>query len=313
MVRELLVTDPGASGARPTKDVDCVVDLPSLLEFHRFSSSLRSRGFAECTDEGAPICRWVVNRVHVDVMPIDPVVLGFSNVWYPSGVEHALRVTTPEGSIRIVNAVHFCATKVESFLARGEGDFFHHDMEDLLEIVNSRHELVDELAAAPADVREFLADTFEVWLADTSFLDALPGHLPGDAANQARVPILLARLRKIASLRSEESAKPAQWEAKTPRLGQQALGPDGLPTRVPLRSSNLNAASYDAGSSTLTIEFHGGRTYDYLNVPATVYAGLIAAASHGRYFHQWIKGRYQHLPPTPLPGRVRTPTRRRPS
>lgn len=29
---------------------------------------------------------------------------------------------------------------------------------------------------------------------------ALPGHLPGDAANQARLPVILERLRSIASL-----------------------------------------------------------------------------------------------------------------
>jgi len=37
-------------------------------------------------------------------------------------------------------------------------------------------------------------------LAAPAFLDALPGHLPGDAASQARLPDLEDKLRQLASL-----------------------------------------------------------------------------------------------------------------
>jgi hypothetical protein len=130
MIRELLVTDPAAGPARPTRDVDCIVNPPAWIDYVQLCERLRKRGFTECTDEGAPVCRWVVQQVRVDVMPIDPAVLGFSNVWYPSTIDHAVRVDGPDGHVHIADAVHFCATKIESFLARGGGDFFHHDMED---------------------------------------------------------------------------------------------------------------------------------------------------------------------------------------
>jgi hypothetical protein len=200
MIRELVISDPAAGPARPTQDVDCIVNLPSRAEYQRFTEQLRSRGFSECMDDGAPICRWLVQSQRVDMMPVDPAILGFSNVWYPSGLEHSIKVQGPDAAIRIVDAVHFCATKIEAFLERGEGDFYHHDMEDFIAVVDGRPELVAELEQAPDDVRDFIAGTVADWLNDQRFIDALPGNLAGDAASQARLPILLGRLRELTSL-----------------------------------------------------------------------------------------------------------------
>jgi hypothetical protein len=97
MIRELLITDPAAGAARPTQDVDCIVNAVSWVDYAHLSGRLRSRGFSECMDEGAPLCRWVVQSIRVDLMPIDPAVLGFSNVWYPSTVEHALLIQAMDG------------------------------------------------------------------------------------------------------------------------------------------------------------------------------------------------------------------------
>ena len=59
-------------------------------------------------------------------------------------------------------------------------------------------------------------------------------------------------------------------------------------------SSNLFAVDYDSWQATLTIEFHSGGVYEYYSVPHSVYAGLISADSHGRYFHKHIKGCYNY-------------------
>jgi hypothetical protein len=291
MIRELLITDPAAGPARPTQDVDCIVNAASRAEYYQLSDRLRARGFAECTDEGAPLCRWTVKSVPVDVMPVDPEILGYSNVWYPSGIDHAVRERGPDGSIRMVDAVHFCATKIESFLGRADGDFYHHDMEDLIAVIDGRAELPAEVVAAPSDLRDFIAARLTEWLADKAFMAALPGNLAGDAASQARRPIVLLRMRQIAGLLK---AKPAQ-------IGRPLLGPSlrgtpaaPLPSRVSLTSSNLRAAEYDAATQTLVIDFHGGRRYQYSGVPHNVYAGLLRAPSHGRYFHQWIRDRYPY-------------------
>ena len=46
--------------------------------------------------------------------------------------------------------------------------------------------------------------------------------------------------------------------------------------------------------TTLEIQFRGGETYRYLNVPPSIYEGLIDAASKGQFFHRSIRGRYAY-------------------
>ncbi len=51
-------------------------------------------------------------------------------------------------------------------------------------------------------------------------------------------------------------------------------------------------------SQTLEIEFTNGAVYQYFDVPPDVYRGLMAAESHGRYFHQHVRDksyRYQRM------------------
>lgn len=58
-------------------------------------------------------------------------------------------------------------------------------------------------------------------------------------------------------------------------------------------SSNLVAVGYDSSSQTLRIQFHSG-TYDYFNVPAHVYQGLMNAGSKGGYHAVHIKDVYRY-------------------
>ncbi|WP_442962165.1 KTSC domain-containing protein [Pseudogracilibacillus sp. SE30717A] len=58
-------------------------------------------------------------------------------------------------------------------------------------------------------------------------------------------------------------------------------------------SSNLVAVGYDSSSQTLRIQFHNG-TYDYYNVPARIYHGLMNASSKGSYHAQYIKDAYRY-------------------
>ena len=57
-------------------------------------------------------------------------------------------------------------------------------------------------------------------------------------------------------------------------------------------SSNLSKVCYDGQVALLDITFHSGGEYRYSGVPQQIYAGLMSAASHGKYFARFIKGRY---------------------
>ncbi|WP_317445396.1 KTSC domain-containing protein [Streptomyces collinus] len=61
--------------------------------------------------------------------------------------------------------------------------------------------------------------------------------------------------------------------------------------RMPVTSSNIRSVGYDADSELLEIEFRSG-IYAYSSVPEEVYRGLMEASSHGRYFAQMIKNRF---------------------
>ena len=207
MIRGLLITDPGAAPERPTDDVDVIVQLTAREEFYRLNEELRRLGFREDSSEGAPVCRWVVEGVLVDVMPTEGSILGFSNDWYPAAHAHAFEVTADGESLRVVSAPYFCATKLEAFADRGKGDLYHHDLEDVLAVIDGRAELHAELVSSEDDVREYVSTRVAELLAMPAFLEALPGHLPGDEASQARLPLVEQRLRTIASLATSQQVR----------------------------------------------------------------------------------------------------------
>lgn len=198
----LLITDSAAPDVRVTKDVDVIVEIASRGDYYRLAESLRSFGFVEDASEGAPVCRWLVDGIVVDIMPTNEEILGFSNQWYPQALQYAtVQLIGEDIAIRLVTAPYFLATKIDAFYNRGNADFIaSHDMEDIITLLDGRPEIVEEIRTAPDDVREYLARKFGDFLQDRSFLDALPGHLYPDSASQQRIPILMGRIKGIADI-----------------------------------------------------------------------------------------------------------------
>lgn len=201
-VTGLLITDPGQPAIRPTEDVDLIVRAAVRSDYQRIEEVLRKRGFVNDVSADAPICRWRVGAITVDVMPTLKEILGFSNRWYPDALATAKNVTLPSGTlIRLVTAPVFLATKFEAFDDRGGRDYlFSHDLGDLISVVDGRDELIDECRAIETSLKSYLQERFRQLLAAPAFIDALPGHLPGDAASQARLPDLENKLRQLADL-----------------------------------------------------------------------------------------------------------------
>ncbi|HEX5372075.1 MAG TPA: hypothetical protein VFW84_05015 [Aquabacterium sp.] len=201
-VAGLLITDPAHPSIRPTLDVDIVVEVLALTDYHQIENALRERGFAPDMHPDAPLCRWQIDGVTVDVMPTDEAILGFANRWYPMCVSSAQALTLPGGTLlRVIRAPLFVATKLEAFHGRGAGDYlFSHDLGDIVSLLDGRQSLLDECRQMPLDLQTYLGDQFTALLANRNFLDALPGHLPTDPASQRRVGILQAVLRQMAAL-----------------------------------------------------------------------------------------------------------------
>lgn len=194
----LLITDPAGPPIRATQDVDLVAEVASLGDYYKLTEQLRGRGFQE---KGDIICRWCKGHLIVDVMPTEENILGFSNRWYPLAIQeaHPYQLSN-SSSIKVISAPLFVATKLESFNGRGGGDYGHHDIEDIVNLVDGRPELPSEIEKTSDSAREFIQQELDDLLADANFVDQLQWHLHPDVASQGRLPLIIERLRTIAGL-----------------------------------------------------------------------------------------------------------------
>ena len=109
----------------------------------------------------------------------------------------------PSGeTLKLISAPHFLITKLAAFNGRGNKDYqMSHDLEDLIAVVDGRKQLISEVDLAPDKLKQALAEQIAILLNDQSFIDALPGYMPGDSSNQERVPDILNNLRAIVEIK----------------------------------------------------------------------------------------------------------------
>lgn len=191
----LLITDDARPPIRPTIDVDLLTEVAPLISYYKLCDRLKERGFEENPEV---ICRWQRNDLKIDVMPTDGSVLGFTNSWYAEAARNPIKHQLPSGLfINVIASPLFLATKLESFASRGGHDYLHHDMEDIVNLVDGRPSLVEEVLGSVADARDYIRDEFEALLIDPLFDDRLVWLLQGE---HERKSIVRERMRKIAGL-----------------------------------------------------------------------------------------------------------------
>lgn len=200
-VVNLLLDNPDDSPARPTKDVDVIVELVAGERYSDVEAVLRQAGFSHDDSEGAPICRWRLGQLVVDIMPTTGDLIGLNTKWFQEALETAEIVEYAHERLRVVSPVGLLVTKFLTFSERGGGDYYaSHDLEDFLTVVDGRSRIVEEIDESRADLRAYLIEGFRALLAEDEFREALPGYLPPDSASQARLPILRSKLDRIAGL-----------------------------------------------------------------------------------------------------------------
>jgi hypothetical protein len=59
-------------------------------------------------------------------------------------------------------------------------------------------------------------------------------------------------------------------------------------------SSNIQSGDYDEASKTLLITFNTGRRYEHYGVPQELWEALKDAGSKGRFYSQFIKGKFAY-------------------
>jgi hypothetical protein len=192
----LLITDKAAAPIRGTNDVDVIAEIVTYADYIAFSERLRKAHFTEDAGEKPLTCRWHNGGLTLDVLTLNKEVLGFTNIWYESALKFASVLTLPGGqSIRVITAPFFLGTKMEAFRGRGKMDFqASHDLEDFVAVIEGRDTLFQEIVASPLPLRRYLGDAAKMLLAESRFLDVLPGFVLDDE----RVPLIKARIRSIA-------------------------------------------------------------------------------------------------------------------
>ena len=153
----LFVTDPLSLDVRPTKDVDCIVDIISLPKYYQFGKKLEKQGFKQSIDDQV-ICRWHYDDAILDVMPTNEDILKFGNRWYKLAIANPLEHQLAEGLvIKSVTAPYLLATKIEAFNARGNRDFLgSHDFEDIITVIAGRVEIAEEVARENNELKLYL-------------------------------------------------------------------------------------------------------------------------------------------------------------
>ena len=197
----LLISDPAATPIRATLDVDLVVHVTALTEYHRVEKDFAKLGFKRDMTRDAPICRWVYRQIEVDLMPARPDILGFANRWYPLALQTAKTLTLPSGvAIRLIDAPVFLGAKFEAFADRGAGDVLaSHDLEDMLNVIAGRAQLLEEVAQSALELRRYLAQQCSDLMAMSDFEYYLPALIQDDTYGE-QSDLVLERLRAIVDL-----------------------------------------------------------------------------------------------------------------
>ena len=109
-------------------------------------------------------------------MYTDGSLQGINSNWYQPGFENAIDIKLEDKNIKILNAVYFIATKLEAFTDRAYNinDYWDcKDLEDIINVINGRPELINELVNSPADVTKFISNYFKKLYGDPKWLDAI--------------------------------------------------------------------------------------------------------------------------------------------
>lgn len=199
-VTQMYVDDPTSTDIRPTKDVDCIIEISSRLNYDKLGEQLRKKGFSEDIF-GRVICRWLYKGIIVDIMPTDEKILGFSNIWYVEGIRNKIVKTLPDGEeIFIFSPEYFLAAKFEALKNRGSADLRQsHDFEDIIYILDNNPLIPHIIKNAGTEVKNYLFQNFREILIYPNITEAIETALPYGSGDE-RTAIIKELILEITNI-----------------------------------------------------------------------------------------------------------------
>lgn len=194
----LLITDLIEDDVRPTYDIDVALDLgrTDVVAHYSLQKKLESLGFKP---DGTVNCRYVLDDFMIDIMYTDGVLQGINSNWYQAGFDNAIEIQIKDKKIKILNAVYFIATKLEAFTDRAykSNDYWDcKDLEDIINVINGRPELLVEIMNSPKDVVQFISGYFKKLIEDPKWLEAIKAIARLERSRN----IVLGAIEKISAL-----------------------------------------------------------------------------------------------------------------
>ena len=174
----LYINDDAADDVRPTKDVDIIVKVASMLELENLREALNQKGFKQSADLKV-ICRFKYEDILVDVMATKPISWAPGNKWFEKGFERLEKINIDNFVIQIMPLTFFLASKFTAFEDRGGGDpRTSHDFEDITYILDNRTDW-DHVLLVEKDenVKLFLFEKLKIIKNSGKFQEAIIGNL----------------------------------------------------------------------------------------------------------------------------------------
>ena len=203
-ISSFYLEDNVSAKIRPTKDVDCVIEVLDYLSFTDLEKSLITLGFIHDLDSGV-ICRWKYGEITVDIIPSESEkILGFTNIWYKDGMKNSLSKQIGGVTIYYFPLSYYIASKIEAFKNRGHHDYYSsNDFEDIVLILEGRRNL-NEFYEFPDEIIIYLRREFGIMIKDTKFESAVYGHLEQTPVIQKRFERIIGFLKEFVKSESAE-------------------------------------------------------------------------------------------------------------
>ena len=179
---EFYATDEAAEEHRTSTQIDLLVQASSIGDLYHWGEIFQAKGF-EPLDSSMPHQSFGCEGLKIKIMPFRPVIRGEQQNWYEEGAFQAYTHQLPSGQrIRLLPIAYFLAAQIEAVNSSPTLDFRTDEaFEDLIYIFNIRLEIVEDVAGAYYEVREYIQRQFANWLQNPSLEEGICYALPFEA------------------------------------------------------------------------------------------------------------------------------------
>lgn len=171
------IDDPAADDVRPTKDIDIVLEIASLVELEEVRTKLTKKGFYQSNEDDV-MYRFRYKDIKVDVMSTKEIGWAPANPWFEKGYNNLIQVNMDQTQINCLSLPYYLATKFAAFYARGRNDpRTSHDFEDIVYLLNFNSSIVEHVKNSNHVLKQYLIKCFKDILSDSVKQEAILGNL----------------------------------------------------------------------------------------------------------------------------------------